>query len=256
MCRLHAQARNYAASSSAVDVSSSVTWLKVTRERARVGGRARCTQPISHASYPAGWSLRLGSARERGLRCWGRVGQRHPPLRSRQQHSSSGRSRLWAGAMATAGEAAGLGSRQRLASVSGWCGGAFSWLQGLGTKLKLGNDGHQPDHGAGKISPLPHFLSTHRSDPGKRSGVKPQGLPGPDECSQAEGNGALGRFSGCSLIKYCLSWICLWVPEGPFPNPFGFSIFGGLSLTVLCFPTLWSPPPTLCSVLHLTSWKP
>lgn len=38
----------------------------------------------------------------------------------------------------------------------------------------------------------------------------------------------------------------MWVPEGTFPNPFGFSIFGGLSLTVLCFPTLGFPPPPLC----------
>lgn len=148
------------------------------------------------------------------------------------------------------GEAAGLGSRQRLASVSGWGGGAFSWLQGLGTKLKLGSDGHQPDHGAGKISPLSHFLSTHRSDPGEREkvGAKAPRPPRGFLLTNVPKRKVMGPLvvSRVAVFISILSWICFWVPEGPFPNPFGFSIFGGLSLIVLCFPTLGVPPPPLC----------
>lgn len=138
-------------------------------------GSARCTQPINHAPYPGGWSLRLGTVGKcagAGPKVLGgELGNATLPCgpgNNIHQVGEVGSGRVqWP----LLGEAAGLGSRQRLASVPGWGRGAFSWLQGLGTKLKLGSDGHQPDHGAGKISPLPHFLYTHRSDPGKREKV-------------------------------------------------------------------------------------
>lgn len=47
----------------------------------------------------------------------------------------------------------------------------------------------------------------------------------------------------------------LLVPEGPFPNPFGLSVFGGLALAVWCFPILGCPPPPpLRFVFSFTSY--
>lgn len=78
------------------------------------------------------------------------------PLRSKQD-SSSGRSRLWAGAVATGSRSHGAGDAPEICECAGLGGGAFSWLHEPGTKMKLGREGQQPDYGAGKISPLPHF---------------------------------------------------------------------------------------------------
>lgn len=84
------------------------------------------------------------------------------------------------GAAATASQAAGPGTRLRALRV--YRGRAFSWSPGPGTQRKLGSDGHKPDHEAGKISPLPHFLSRRRSEQGKREKVGAD-APRPPSCS-------------------------------------------------------------------------
>lgn len=90
---------------------------------------------------------------------------------------------------------------------------------------------------------------------GKRVGLKPpMPLWGslPTNASKRKVAGPL-VVSRIRVFLYCLEWICLWIWEGPLPNPFGLSVFDGLTL-VLCFLIL-SPPPTLCSVF-LSEWKP
>lgn len=49
--------------------------------------------------------------------------------------------------------ATGPGTRLRVLGM--YRGRAFHWSPGPGTERKLGSDGYKPDHGAGKISPLP-----------------------------------------------------------------------------------------------------
>lgn len=61
-------------------------------------------------------------------------------------------------------------------------GRAFHCSPGPGTERKLGSDGLKPDHGAGKISPFPHFLSRRRSERGKREKVGAD-APRPPSCS-------------------------------------------------------------------------
>lgn len=78
------------------------------------------------------------------------------------------------GAAATVSRATGPGTRLRDLGV--YWGRAFYWSPGPGTERKLGSDGHKPDHGAGKILPLPHFLSRRLSDQGKRWGLIPPPL--------------------------------------------------------------------------------
>lgn len=67
-----------------------------------------------------------------------------------------------------AAAATGPGARQRLASVPG---ARLLPVSSAGTERKLGSDGHKPDRGAGKISPLPHVLARRRAEPGKREQV-------------------------------------------------------------------------------------
>lgn len=139
--------------------------------------------PLSRWSVTArlwGW----GSPRERGRRCWGRDGLSHPPpLRSRH-HSQNGRKRLWVGAVATVGQATRprRRPRPRLTDLRVSRGRVFHCFPGPGTERKLGSDGHKPDQGAGKISPLPHFLSRRRSERGKREKVGAD-APRPPSCS-------------------------------------------------------------------------
>lgn len=86
--------------------------------------------------------------------------------------------------MATVGQAAGPGPgpRPRLTDLRVSRGRVFHCFPGPGTERKLGSDGHKPDHGAGKISPLPHFLSRRRSERGKREKVGAD-APRPPSCS-------------------------------------------------------------------------
>lgn len=84
------------------------------------------------------------------------------------------------GSAATVSRATGPGTRLRDLRI--YRGRAFHWSPGPGTERKLGSDGHKPDHGAGKISPLPHFLSRRRSEQGKREKVGAD-APGPPSCS-------------------------------------------------------------------------
>lgn len=84
------------------------------------------------------------------------------------------------GSAATVSRATGPGTRLRDLRV--YRGRAFHWSPGPGTERKLGSDGHKPDHGAGKISPLPHFLSRRRSEQGKREKVGAD-APRPPSCS-------------------------------------------------------------------------
>ena len=81
------------------------------------------------------------------------------------------------GAAATVSRATGSGTRLR--DLGGYRGRAFHWAPGPGTERKLGSDGHKPDHGAGKISPLPHFLSRSLSEQGKREKVGAEPHPPP-----------------------------------------------------------------------------
>lgn len=62
--------------------------------------------------------------------------------------------------MATASRSHGAGDASEICECVELGGGVFSWLHDPGTKMKLGREGHQPDYGARKISPLPHFLQT------------------------------------------------------------------------------------------------
>lgn len=82
------------------------------------------------------------------------------------------------GAAASASRATGPGTRQTCV----YWGRAFSWSPGPGTERKLGSDGHKPDHGAGKMSPLPHFFFRRRSEQGKREKVGAD-APRPPSCS-------------------------------------------------------------------------
>lgn len=45
----------------------------------------------------------------------------------------------------------------------------------------------------------------------------------------------------------------MWLSEGPFPNPFGLSVFGGLALAVLCFPILDAHPHLVFGYTYLTT---
>lgn len=162
------------------------------------------------------------------------------------------------------------GPGTRLRDLGVYRGRAFHWSPGPGTERKLGSDGHKPDRGAGKILPLPHFLSRRLSERGKRWGLTPPPPPKatlvfpPGECSRAEGNGALGSFLGWDLLVLCgvglllgivNSWV--WGGRRGLPNYFGLSVLlGGLGLATLRFPTPSNlfptpPPPPLGSILHL-----
>lgn len=68
---------------------------------------------------------------------------------------------------AASGRATGPGTRLRDLLV--YRGRAFHCSSGPGTERKLGSDGHKPDHGPGKISPLPQ-TSVRAWEEGKGGG--------------------------------------------------------------------------------------
>lgn len=148
-------------------------------------------------------------------------------------------------AAATVSRAAGPGTRLR--DLGGYRGRAFHWSPGPGTERKLGSDGQKPDHGAGKISPLPHFLSRRRSEEGKREKVRAD-APSPPSCSlpmSAPERKVTGPLDVLGLGSFSIVWFgsihrysYSWVQEGPLLNHFGLSVLlGGLGVATLRFPT-------------------
>lgn len=151
-----------------------------------------------------------------------------PPLRPGHR-SPSGRKRLWVGAAA----ATGPGARQRLASVPG---ARLLPVSSAGTERKLGSDGHKPDRGAGKISPLPHVLARRRAEPGKREQVGAD-APRPPSWSlsmkapERKVTGPLDVHRAGVFVS-CLAW----GQEGPLPDHGGPSVLAGVHVATLCFP--------------------
>lgn len=131
------------------------------------------------------------------------------------------------------GSGSGWARRRRLASVPG---ARLLPVSSAGTERKLGSDGHEPERGAGTISPLPHVLARRRAEPGTRAQVGAD-APRPPSWSLSM-NAPERKVTGpldvhrAGVFVSCLAW----GQEGPLPDHGGPSVFAGLDVATLCFP--------------------